>query len=104
MNIRHGDVNLSPFTGEIKGQEVKHKGQMILALGEVTGHAHRLTVKNPEDMEIFETVYGRIIRLKSEGILSHEEHKSITVPVGDYVQKMEQEMDWFQNVARQVVD
>lgn len=104
MNIRHGDVNLAPFTGEIKGQEIKHKGQMILALGEVTGHAHRLTVKNPEDMEIFETVYGRIIRLKSEGILSHEEHKSITVPVGDYVQKMEQEMDWFQNVARQVVD
>jgi len=104
MNIRHGDVNLAPFKGEIKGKKVDHKGQMILALGETTGHAHRLTVPKVTDMEIYETAFGRIIRLKTDAELTHEEHHKITVPAGDYIQKQEQEKDWFSLSVRQVVD
>lgn len=102
--IRHGDVNLHPYEGKIEGEKVTHKGTFKLALGEVTGHSHRISTKNPTDLEIYETAFGRIVVLKSEGIISHEEHKTLTVPAGTYIQKQEREFDWFQKVSRQVID
>lgn len=105
MNIlRHGDVTLQTYNGKIEGQEVKHNGLFKLALGETTGHSHKLTVPKVSDMEIYETAFGRIIRLKTDGTLTHEEHKTITIPAGDYIQKQEREMDWFQKTIRKVLD
>lgn len=105
-NIRHGDVNFAPFYGKIESnsKEVNHKGSFVFALGETTGHKHVITVPKIEDMDIYETAVGRIYVLKTAGKLSHEEHETITIPAGTYQQVQEQEMDWFQNVSRKVID
>jgi len=103
-NIRSGDVGLKKIN-KIAGEKLEHNGEYILALGETTGHAHRLKVENPNDMEIYRNEKGGIvINLKSEGILSHEEHKTLVVPKGIYKQVMEREYDHFAHIARQVVD
>lgn len=49
MNFyRHGDLSFHP-TKEVEGLEkVEFKGEYILALGEHTGHAHRLKARTQD--------------------------------------------------------
>lgn len=102
--IRHGDVTLHPVK-TVEGDLIKHNGSFVVALGEATGHHHRLTVKNSDDLEIRKSVDGRMFFvLKSEGTLTHEEHETITLPIGTYEQKQEREYDWFALQTRRVVD
>lgn len=104
MNIRHGDVNLAPFEGEIEGKKLRHSGSFVLAEGETTGHKHVLTVANPNDMTISVEGSTFYITLETEGTLSHEEHKTIKVPPGVYKQIQEREKDWFSLSVRRVID
>jgi hypothetical protein len=100
--IRHGDVIVEKFKGSFEGKEVTHNGSFVLAYGETTGHKHLLTC---ERMMIKQDINGRyFLHLETEGRLSHEEHKTLTIPAGDYLVGAEQEMDWFQKVARKVID
>jgi hypothetical protein len=61
------------------------KGRVVLAYGEVTGHAHavvgdvELLASDLKEMEV------RFLRVESEmAEVVHEEHGTITLPVGDY--------------------
>ena len=75
---RHGDV-LVVRIDEIP-QDVKKLDHLVLAWGEVTGHKHQLDVG-----ELFETKNGKLyFRLNKKGRLSHEEHKTIELPAGNY--------------------
>jgi hypothetical protein len=101
---RHGDISFHPSKGA-KGEKVEHNGSFVCALGEATGHHHRLTVKNPEDLEIVKDKEGRyFFSLKSEGVLTHEEHKEVVVAPGIYEMKNEREKDWFSMSVRRVID
>lgn len=102
--FRHGDINFAPFNGKIKGKKIKHNGIFIFGLGETTGHKHVISVPTINDMEVFETSFGRIFRLKTSGTLSHEEHDTINIPAGDYKQIQEREKDWFSLSVRRVID
>lgn len=103
-HISHGDVNLH-LVNKLEGQPVAHKGSFTLALGEVTGHSHRLTVQNPDDLEIRKDAQGNMyFHLKSEGKLDHEEHGVLIVQPGTYKQIAEREFDWFALKTHQVVD
>lgn len=65
-----------PFKGMKK---LKH---LTLAEGEVTGHAHRIT---DGEAELYEHEGILYLRVKSESAsLTHEEHKTIELPKGDY--------------------
>ena len=76
--IRHGDVQLVPVT-EIP-KEAGKLNRKELAFGEVTGHAHRVDVG-----ELFETKNGELyLKVEELSRLSHEEHKTLTVPKGNY--------------------
>ena len=56
-------------------------------------------------MEIYRTTDGGMIMcLKREATISHEEHKIIKVPAGDYKLYNEREMDWFSLSVRRVID
>ena len=104
MKYRHGDVSFHSISKKVEGKIIKHNGSFILALGEATGHHHKITVLDPVDMEIRETPAGYILVLKREGQLTHQEHGTITVAPGKYSVGREREFDWFAKVARRVID
>lgn len=103
MNYRHGDIGLH-LTKKATGTEVKHNGSFVLAEGETTGHAHRITVKNPDDMTITRDGDVYFITLRTEGEITHEEHKRLVILAGTYEMKHEREFNWFEMATKRVVD
>ena len=84
--------------------EVTPKPDGILARGEVTGHAHRLA--EATDGLLYEAEDGTLyLRVGAKGAtITHEEHRPITVPPGDYRVGRVQEYDHFAEEARRVRD
>ena len=89
MLIRHGDVILKP-TREDLSLYTKKEGK-VLAEGEVTGHAHRITEGQAELYERDGTLYMRVI--SPTAALTHEEHHRIDVPKGDYEIRIQREYE-----------
>lgn len=98
MMLQQGDVILAKVK-EIKGKKLNH---LILAKGEVTGHHHRITTGEAELYEDNGTLYLRVLSDTAE--LTHEEHKTLTLPKGDFIVKRIREYDHFDEEARQVRD
>jgi hypothetical protein len=81
--------------------------ELILAEGETTGHAHRVKGKItkfvPKDSRA-----GRsdtiIFELTEDAVLSHEEHKTFTLPAGTYYIEQVKEFDHFTGSSRAVRD
>lgn len=79
-------------------------GDVILAYGEVTGHAHRIeagTVKPLAKGGVWEPSAERFIQALEGAVLRHEEHGSIAIPKGKYrvVQQVEYTPEAIRNVA-----
>ena len=81
-------------------QEAKRVKIRPLALGEKTGHHHSLCTidETPvEDVcEMYELGDKTYVRVTAAGVLlTHQEHKSQSVPVGEYeVTIQQEETDW----------
>ena len=59
-HIQHGDVNLHPIDKLPDGLiKIDHNGVFVVALGELTGHCHRVITKEKENLEIFQDEKGR---------------------------------------------
>ena len=104
MFKHQGDITFISFKGKIEGKKEKHKGSFIVGIGEATGHNHTVTVERPQDMEIVKVSDGYILRVKTEAIVKHQEHKPIKLSPGTYRVGHEREFDWFQMVSRKVID
>lgn len=79
---RHGDVIIKQVTAiPQQAQEQKEKIP-VLALGEVTGHSHRVEGGFAKSFKFDDRVYLRV--RGGLGLLRHEEHKEIKLPEGDY--------------------
>lgn len=75
---RHGDVILTKVDTLPDGCNKLDRNW--LALGEVTGHSHKIDVG-----ELFETRDGKLyLRVNKITRVSHEEHRTITLPEGVY--------------------
>jgi len=83
------------------GKEVKHSGELVLALGEKTGHRHVLYSKEVKVVESNGVIY---MSLTIPAPLKHEEHKTIEVPAGMYERVFENEFDYALESIRQVQD
>lgn len=82
---RQGDVLIIPIS-KIKEdiEELKRdKDHVILAYGEVTGHAHAIKSKQATLYKAV-TNDNRYLRVVEAVVLSHEEHDLIPLPLGDY--------------------
>lgn len=100
--LRHGDLCFSP-TNEVPKEAVERKlaTEYVLALGEATGHAHRLKGKAkvydlPDD--------GMILAVEEEAELSHEEHATLKFAPGLYLLKREREFNYFDEEIARVAD
>lgn len=98
--FQQGDVTIQPASIPVGPR--KDAGR-VLAHGEVTGHAHRLT--EASDGLLVE-IDGQLYLSVGEGgaTITHEEHKAIDLPPGEYKIGKVMEYDHFQMETREVRD
>jgi hypothetical protein len=104
--IRNGDINFHPVDKR-EGDIIENKdNKFVVGYGETTGHKHVLTVDRPQDMIISRDSLGNYyFEMLEDGILTHEEHKTIKLPKGIYRKFQEEEVDHFAgSVTRKVID
>lgn len=103
-NYRHGDIILQKSKNE-PGEKIKHQGSFVLAEGETTGHKHVISVPKLEDMIVTRLSDGSVLlTLKTDGTLTHEEHKTLPIKKGTYKVVREREYDYFSLQTRRVID
>jgi len=98
MLFQQGDV-LIQAVSEVKGKKLNHK---TLAQGEATGHHHTITEGDAELYEHEGTMYLRVN--SEEAVVTHEEHKAVTLPKGDYIVRRVREADHYSDEVRNVQD
>ena len=87
--VRQGDVMLFKVAELPKGAvAVKTDGDVILAHGEVTGHAHRIKREQTEkpSARLFDVGAERYLQIAERVALTHEEHSAIFLEAGVYRQ------------------
>lgn len=107
--IRQGDVLLIEVTDiPATAKPVKRDayGRLVLALGEVTGHAHVVTLDRwdapPQEATLLtDEEQRRFLRLMEPATLVHEEHGAIALKPGLYQQVQQVEWDDSQEVPGQ---
>ncbi len=104
QHIRHGDCLLTRVDALPNGTSIQHKGEHILAYGEITGHAHRLHVKSPDNMKVIQVNGDTYICLMEMGTLTHEEHKQLEIVPAIYKLSFEREHDYALQSMRKVQD
>lgn len=114
--FRQGDVLIEEIETLPRGEssEVPREGgRVILAHGEVTGHAHALTDPSAVLMSfklpmpapvggVTLTTEERVLKVGKLSTLSHEEHGPIDLPPGKY--RITIQRQWEPNGFRNVVD
>jgi hypothetical protein len=101
--VRQGDVILVSVDSIPKNATIdaKEKGRVVLAHGEVTGHAHVLD--HPETLKYTKTPAGEhfitVVKHIAERALRHEEHGAVHL-IGDKVQQGFQVEDFGAEVRR----
>jgi hypothetical protein len=86
---RQGDVLIRRIPSLPK-QKAQQRLTVILAYGEVTGHAHR--IEDLTKAEVLEAGAGLYLRVGPEGVrIIHEEHAPVSLPVGDYQIEIQRE-------------
>ena len=101
---RQGDVFIVPVKSLPKHLETidRENGRVILAHGEVTGHAHAIREKSvvmfrdPKLAKVFLQVTG-----DATVALEHDEHNTIAIPPGNYrvIRQREYSPEAIRNVA-----
>ena len=81
----------------------RDKGSVILAYGEVTGHAHRI---DDTVAELFEKsgVEDRFLSVPNGASLTHEEHGKIDLEPGDYTVRIQRSLNPMDLKPNKVVD
>lgn len=107
--MRQGDVLLVPSRVQptAHAKRVTDNGRVILAYGEVTGHAHEVIgVENTDPvpaMELFEEPDGtRLLVIYRAAELRHEEHGAITLAPGGF--EVRRQSEYSPEMVRQVED
>ena len=96
--LQQGDVLIKKVS-EINGKKLNH---LILAEGEVTGHKHVIMEGDAELFELEGTLFLRVV--SETATLTHEEHKPVILPSGDYEIGIVREYDHFSEEAKNVID
>jgi hypothetical protein len=91
---RQGDVLVLSANRDAKpaASVPRDRDRVVLAYGEVTGHAHAILDR---EAELYTIPYSadRFLRIMaaSGAALVHEEHDPITIPAGDYIVRIQRE-------------
>ena len=82
--FRQGDVLLVQVKALPKESAISKRedGQIILAFGEVTGHAHRIA--EPAKAKLWSAQAERYLQVLETTSLAHEEHSAVELAPGIY--------------------
>jgi hypothetical protein len=92
--IRQGDVLVqsAPKSATPADAIARDNGRIVLAYGEVTGHAHAIHDTEAELFSLPDTDDRFLRIMASSGVsLVHEEHTEIHLPPGDYIVRRQRE-------------
>lgn len=105
MLYQQGDVLIELIESipkDVKKESPKKRG-IVLAEGEVTGHAHVIT--ETKKAQLLTNRYNKMfLEVFSDVELKHEEHKKVKIPVGKYIVRKVREYDPFEDEIREVKD
>jgi hypothetical protein len=107
--IRQGDVLLIS-TDELPTDAVDitpQTGRVVLALGEVTGHAHAIYERGAQTqptVRLWQAGVERFLQVLTRVPLQHEEHTALSLPPGIYELSRQVEYDSEQARLRYVAD
>ena len=85
MQYRQGDVFIERTKDKVTGKPVPRdaQGRVVLAYGEVTGHAH--AIYGAQVLMFRDDALARtFLTVKEKAELVHEEHDTIVIEPGDY--------------------
>lgn len=99
--FQQGDCLFCPC--EIPDDATKADGQ-IVQWGETTNHKHQFLDEGSVEIYDVPATKERFLRVVRPSLLTHEEHKEIMFPVGDYKIGIVVEFDPFSKMQRQVID
>ena len=105
---RQGDVLITRVDAIPVGlrERARDTGRVVLAYGEVTGHAHAVDVEADPSAAIFDAPEGDgsfYLRLGADTGVEHEEHARIDLAPGDY--RVTRQREWTDaDEPRQVAD
>lgn len=103
---RQGDVGITFVSALPKGATpVENKGRIVLAYGEVTGHAHALAVEDAQEFSLADAggIVRRFLQVFDNGAtVRHEEHAPIPLPPGFY--EITQQREYTPEAIRNVAD
>jgi uncharacterized protein YaaR (DUF327 family) len=101
--IRQGDVLLIQVDAIPAGaQDVTPEGDVILAYGEVTGHAHRIVqTKTAPKVRVWDAAGERYLQRIMDAPLTHEEHATTVLdrPIYRQVHQVEERGEEVRRVA-----
>jgi hypothetical protein len=90
---RQGDVLLvaiNSIPANARTEVARDNGRIVLAYGEVTGHAHAIHDTEAVLLAAPDTE-DRFLRIMATVALEHEEHATIMLPPGDYITRRQRE-------------
>jgi len=98
---RHGDVILfrMPETFNLS-EPLAPKQELVLALGETTGHSHQLK----GELLLQEKSEKTFFKVLKKAILTHEEHQTMILEKGVYLKVDQVEYDPFKGIIRRILD
>jgi hypothetical protein len=93
FTARQGDVLIVATSSIPKGARPvdRENGRIVLAHGEVTGHAHVVEGDALFLATDLDEMADRFLRVEQECQVVHDEHDTITLPAGDYVVRRQRE-------------
>ena len=80
---RQGDVLIVPCEIPSDAKPCRRK-RIVLAEGEVTGHAHEIAVKDRPKVREYGNDGTMYLKIAAPSELTHQEHSTITIPPGTY--------------------
>jgi len=87
------------FVKKIKFRPLKK--DLVVALGEATGHRHVVKVKEPTKILWGEDENGKYLKvLKGEAVIEHNTHKTQTIPQGTWFVGSQFEYDEVEELRR----
>ena len=99
-HYRQGDVLLIRIDRIPAGTTEVARRHLVLAEGEVTGHAHRIESESAVMLTTAES--ATFVRLSKKAQLIHEEHAAIDLPAGTY--KVIRQREYTPTEIRRVAD
>ena len=102
MNVfRQGDVLIIEVDGDVAGEPIaRENGRIVLAHGEVTGHAH--TIANPAVAFVTDSAHERYLVSDEPFVVRHQEHAPVRVPAGTF--KIVRQVEYTPTEIRNVAD